>query len=121
MSGAADLARDQAVLDWARQVLRAHGHGICASCTPACLARAGAMPPDAVRADAPPGMPAGGPPQGSGESKPACCPHTPGGPHSLLCRNRRQPTLGERIAARLMCPACLLPRVVPGHRLRGCR
>jgi hypothetical protein len=31
------------------------------------------------------------------------------------------PPLGERVAAALMCPACLLPRVVPGHRLRGCR
>lgn len=86
-----DLARDQTVLNWARQILRTHGHGLSAACTPACLPRAGAMPPDAMRADAPP---AG--------------------------RPVRTP-VAERVAGQLMCPACLLPRIVPGHRLRGCR
>ncbi len=27
---------------------------------------------------------------------------------------------GERIAAFFMCPACFLPRFVPGHKIRGC-
>lgn len=32
-----------------------------------------------------------------------------------------KPSLGEKIAAKLMCPACLLPRFVPGHSFRGCQ
>lgn len=31
-----------------------------------------------------------------------------------------KPSLGERIAAKLLCPACLLPRFFPGHGFRGC-
>lgn len=30
------------------------------------------------------------------------------------------PSLGERIAAKLFCSACLLPKFVPGHKIRGC-
>lgn len=28
---------------------------------------------------------------------------------------------GEHLAAVLVCPACLTPRIIPWHRLRGCR
>lgn len=30
-------------------------------------------------------------------------------------------SLWDRLDWALFCPACLLPRIVPGHRLRGCR
>lgn len=29
-------------------------------------------------------------------------------------------SIGERIAAFFFCPACFLPRFVPGHKFRGC-
>lgn len=30
------------------------------------------------------------------------------------------PTWQEKLAAKLLCPACFLPRFIPGHKLRGC-
>lgn len=30
------------------------------------------------------------------------------------------PTWQEKLAAKIFCPACFLPRFVPGHKLRGC-
>ena len=48
-------------------------------------------------------------------------PITPGDRRVPRGTFRCRPPLGERLAAAVFCPACLLPRFVPGHRLRGCR
>lgn len=43
---------------------------------------------------------------------------------ALAAGRGRGPSLlrrvGEALAGVLVCPGCLLPRVLPGHRLRGC-
>lgn len=31
-----------------------------------------------------------------------------------------KPSFGEQLATKLLCPACFLPRFIPGHRFRGC-
>lgn len=44
---------------------------------------------------------------------------TEAGPRPIEVQPPRR-SIPERIAVWLICPACLLPTFIPGHRLRGC-